>query len=325
MAARNKNSGQIMRIPSLIRTVLLTGAFVFPIGNLHADTSFHSANDGQEIIQNTGVANRLAVGEVLRSLTQQIPAAACHLHNGINVDDATALLSAGISQTTELLDALIYGDIFWGIEFPEVRRKTIAEIDALRAAWAPVQNAGFRLLDDPLSAQDAGLVSAVADSLFDRSYALLTTLDGQYSSSAEILSRDVMFIQISGRMTALNQRMALQACQLWSGPFDVDVDVDVDVAANLKQVMQDYEGSLRALTDGLPAMGILPPQTPGIADKLAEINGVWAQTAPLLALVAANEEISEQQRFDLYYQLIDEKVVLLDLVYLYQDHSKVAH
>ncbi|MFO8126758.1 hypothetical protein, partial [Yoonia sp.] len=59
--------------------------------------------------------------------------------------------------------------------------------------------------------------------------------------------------QISGRMTALNQGMARKACQLWSG------ETDSAIAADLRQSMQDYEGSLRALTDGLSAMGILPP------------------------------------------------------------------
>jgi hypothetical protein len=72
-------------------------------------------------------------------------------------------------------------------------------------------------------------------------------------------------------------------------------------------------------------MGMLPPRTPGIADKLAEIGGIWQQNRPLLALVAVGEEISDQQRHDLYYQLVDERVVLLDLVYLYQDHAKVTY
>ncbi len=308
-----------MRISSLLGTVLLTGASIFPLGSLNAESSFDAVTAGREIIQDTGVANRLTVGEVLRSLSQEVPAAACHLQNAVNVDDATDLLAAGIDQTDELLDALLHGDIFWGILFPEARRKTVAEIEALRADWAPVREAGRRLLEDPSRAQDAALVSGAADALMDKTYALLTTLDAQYSSSAEILSRDVMFIQISGRMTALNQRMAHVACQLWSG------GMNREFAADLKRSMQDYQGSLGALRDGLPAMGILPPQTPGIADKLAEIGNLWDQNRPLLALVAADEEISEQQRFELYYHLIDERVLLLDLVYLYQDHSKVAH
>jgi len=308
-----------MRIISFLSTVCLTGAFVLPIGTLNAETSFDAATGSQEIIQDTGVSNRLAVGEVLRSLTQEVPAAACHLQNGVNVDDATELLTVGLDESDELLNALLQGDIFWGLEFPETRRKTIAEIEELRTDWAPIQEAGRRLLAEPSNQQDAVFVAQAAEALFDKSYKLLTTLDAQYSSSAEIQSRDVMFIQISGRMTSLNQQMALVACQLWSG------GMDAERAEVLKRSMQDYQGSLRALTDGLPAMGILPPQTPGIADKLAEIGGVWEQNRPLLALVAAGEEISDQQRFDLYYQMIDERVVLLDLLYLYQDHSKVTH
>ena len=102
----------------------------------------------QSIIQDTGVANRLVVGEVLRSLSQEIPAAACHLHNGINVSDATENLTYGLDQVDELLDALTVGDIFWGIEGPEERRKTLAQLEYLRAEWAPLQAAGRALLEN---------------------------------------------------------------------------------------------------------------------------------------------------------------------------------
>ncbi|WP_340425165.1 type IV pili methyl-accepting chemotaxis transducer N-terminal domain-containing protein [Yoonia sp. GPGPB17] len=292
------------------------------MGGLHAETPFGTtttAGDTPSIIQDTGVANRLAVAGVLRSLTQEIPAAACHLYQDVNAEDARDLLSTGVDQTTELLDALLNGDIFWGVIAPETRRKTITEIEQLRSDWAPIHAASRRLLSDPSQQQDANQIVAAAEDLFDTSYALLTTLDAQYSNSAEILSRDVMSINLAGRMTALNQGMALKACQLWSS------DLDPVIAANLKQEMQDYEGSLKALSDGYAAMGILPPETPGLVNTLAEIGQIWDLNRQLLALVAAGEEISEQQRFDLYYNLIDERVLLLDLVYLYQDNSKVAY
>lgn len=308
-----------MKILSLLGAVVLTCASVLPFGDLLANPSSTASSDANNIIQETGVANRLVAGEVLRSLTQEIPAAACHLHYNVNVEDATELLTVGAEQINELLDALLFGDIYWGIEFPETRRKTIAEIEALRADWAPVLDAGRRLLGDPANSQNATAVSDAANMLFDNTYALLTTLDAQYSGSAEILSRDVMFIQVSGRMAALNQGMALKACQLWSG------ELDAEIAADLQQTMRDYQGSLLALSDGLPAVGIMPPQTPGIADKLAEISEIWRQNHPLLALVAVGEEISDAQRHDLYYQLIDERVLLLDLLYLYQDHAIVRY
>ncbi|WP_342069161.1 type IV pili methyl-accepting chemotaxis transducer N-terminal domain-containing protein [Yoonia algicola] len=307
-----------MRYTSFLASVFLTGAFLSAHGALHAQSLFEDTNE-RSIIQNTGVANRLTVAQVLLSLTQVMPAAACHLHNQVNTDDAIDFLGTSERQVDELLDVLLQGDIFWGVETPETRRKTIAEIEELRAAWTPVQQAARQLLDAPTDQEAAFILTRSGDELRERTYQLVTTLDAEYSSSAEILARDVMFIQLSGRLVTLNQQMALQACLLWSE------GMDQTIAEDLKRTIQAYSGSLNALTNGLPQMSILPPQTPGIADKLEEIGKIWMRNEPLLRLVAADEEISEQQRFELYYNLIDEKVVLLDLLYIYQDHSKLAH
>lgn len=297
-----------MACPSSLKAMALAMLAVLPAAPLTAE---------QSMIQDTGVANRLVVGEVLRALSQEIPAAACHLHHGVNVTDATDNLTYGLAQVDELLDALTQGDIFWGIEFPEERRKTLAEIESLRSAWAPLQDAGNALLSNPADAAANDQLAGAADIMLDQTYRLLTTLDGQYTSSAEILQRDVMFIQLSGRMAALNQHLALEACILWSeGP-------DAEVAADMIQTADMYHNSLNALTNGLSAMGILPPQTPGIADKLAEIEQMWLINKPALMGLADGQALTADAKHDLYYNMIDERVVLLDLVYLYQDHSKV--
>lgn len=322
MSVRPNMATFLMRQIFSIKAFMVSVLAIAPMAGAQAETQTAVQDawlvpvNGTSIIQDTGVANRLVVGEVLRSLTQEIPAAACFLHAGVNVEDATDNLMFGINQLDELLEALSIGDIFWGIEHPEERRKTISEIEALRADWAPVQRAGRALLDDPANAEAAAGVAGAADPLMDRTYRLLTTLDSQYSSSAEILKRDVMFIQISGRMAALNQRLALHAC-LMSKEFDQALATELSATSDM------YHNSLHALMEGLPAMGILPPQTPGIAEKLSEIEGIWNVNQPMLALVASCEGLSPAQLHDLYYNLIDERVLILDLVYLYQDHSKV--
>ena len=303
---------------------LLSAFFwLFPFGGLNAQTQLPAFSDwiiqanATDIIKDTGVANRLAVGEVLRTMTQEIPAAVCHLRNQIDPEDAADLLAVGVEQVDELLDALLLGDVFWGIEQAETRRKTIAEIEALRADWAPIQNASRRVLADYTDQDAAELVFGAADLLMDRTYRLLTMLDAEYSTSAEIQKRDVMFIQISGRMAALQQRSVLDACLLASR------GMDPEMVENLTLTMGQYQNSLQALTDGLPAMGILPPQTPGIAAKLEEIRSYWHRNRPVLDMIVAGQDTSDQMRYDLYNRMIDEHVSILDLVYLYQDHSKV--
>ncbi len=246
-----------MRYSSLLASVFLTGAMIMPVGGLYADSSFQSAGSAQAIIQDTGVANRLTAAQVLLSWTQAVPAAACHLHNQVNVADAAELLAVGDAQVEEVLNALLDGDIFWGIETPETRRKTIAGIEQLRATWAPAQQAARRLLETPTDKDAALILTQASDDLREQTYQLATMLDAQYSSSAEIQARDIMFIQLAGRLVTLNQQMALQACLLWSE------GMDQTIADELKQTIQAYNGTLSALSNGLPQMSILPPQTPG--------------------------------------------------------------
>jgi hypothetical protein len=271
----------------------------------------------QSIIQDTGVANRLVAGELLRVLTQEIPAAACHLHHDINAADATANLSDGVAQVGELLAALRNGDIFWGITTAETRRKTIAEIEGLGAAWQPVLAASEALLSDSGDADAMRQAVGMAEILLDQTDRLLATLEGQYSSSAEILRRDVMSIQIAGRMAALNQHMALQACRL------VTTGPDSEIAADLAQTALHYENSLRALIFGMEALGIQPPQTVGIAETLAAVEGIWKVNQPDIARVTSGTGLAAEDSELLYYHLTDERVLILDLLYLYQDHSKV--
>jgi len=306
----------IMRLKSFFRTTFVCTICAVPMAHVTAQTAAPSTMQ-TDIIQDTGVANRLTVGEVLRSLTQEIPAAVCHLQNQIDVDDAAGILAAGLDQVDELTGALLTGDIFWGIEATETRRKTIAEIEALQAEWAPIQAAGMRVLDDPSDQQAARIVYGAADILMDKTYRLLTTLDAQYSGSAEIQMRDVVLIQVAGRMAALHQRAALDACLLWSN------GEDAEIAQDLATTMSHYENSLRALLDGLPAMGILPPRTPGIADKLAEVESYWARNKAVLETAVTGQAATVDVREVLYNHIIDEHVSLLDVIYLYQDHSKI--
>lgn len=305
--------------PSLLLTTCAFSLLVAsqPVPGFADSFQKTGAADAASIIQDTGVANRLVVGELLRTLSQEIPAAACHLHNQINSADAEDVLTDGIAQVDELIAALAYGDIFWGITTAEARRKTIAEIANLRAQWAPVLASGRTVLADPSDRAATSLLIGMSDSLYDTTDRLLSTLDGQYSNSAEILRRDVMAIQIAGRMAALNQRIALGACSLTAN------GQDPELAADLAQTKTIYENSLMALSDGMPAIGLLPPPTPGISEKLAEIKSIWSENEILIARVVAGQDISQEERFDLYYGLIDERVLILDALYLYQDHSKV--
>jgi len=303
--------------------MMKTGALIclcgFLLSALGGPAVGQSAKAGvsSDIIQDTGVANRLVAGEVLRALSFEVPAAACHLHANVGSDDARNSIVADLELANALLNALTQGDVFEGIIGAETRRKTLLQLQELQSAWTGLGNAVQGLLDEPADRTGFEMTRDTAGGLPDLAAQLLTTLDAQYSGSAEILRRDVMFIQVAGRMAALNQQIALEACQLWSGPFDAAR------AAQLKLTMDQYRNSQLALSAGLPSLNLPPPQAPGIVDKLAEIQSYMADGDPLLQLVAVGEEIDLAQRERLYADLVEAQIAILDLLYLYQDHSKV--
>jgi len=63
-------------------------------------------------------------------------------------------------------------------------------------------------------------------------------------------------------MAALSQRLAFEACLVWSGAGNAEV------VADLLKTMGNFEASRTALHEGMPALGILPPPNAEIAAKL---------------------------------------------------------
>ena len=272
---------------------------------------------GLELAGDTGAANRIVAGDMLRSLSQEIPAAVCHLHNNVDVEEAAHLLEHSIEAFDIAADALLHGNEALGIIGAEARRKTIVELEELIAAWEPVHDAALQVLHEPADIDAVRVVYASADVMYEKTYHLLANLEGEYSNPSEVLAADVMLLEIVGRMAATNQRLAYDACMVWSHSSD-----DAHYAAELLESMSIYENSLTALTVGMPALGIAPPPTEEIAQKLHEIGDHWSDVHDMLLHVTTGEEIPDQERFDIYHELAVKLHAIEELEVLYQNYSK---
>ncbi|MCK0095798.1 type IV pili methyl-accepting chemotaxis transducer N-terminal domain-containing protein [Yoonia sp. F2084L] len=272
--------------------------------------------DLSELLHDSGAANRIVAGDLLRTLSQEIPAAACHLHNDIDVEEAEELLVTNVTIFDVVLDALLNGNPEIGIEGAETSRRTAVEIEHMIADWEPIHDAALKVLDNHDDAVALNVIYDAADIMFEKTYHLLSVIETEYSNPTEILQEDVMLLEISGRMAAMNQRLAYEACRVWSH------DGDSEMIADLQKSMGIYEGSLMALTNGMPSLGIVPPPTQEIAAKLAEIGDHWEDVHMQLEHVATGDEISEEERFALYHGLVEKLHRIEELEVLYQDHSK---
>lgn len=270
----------------------------------------------ENIPKDTGAANRIVAGGLLRTLSQEIPAAVCHLHNGIDVDEAAALLTDSINKFDTMTLALLNGNAALGIHGGETRRKTIVELENLIADWQPIQDAALAVLARPDDADAAAIVYGSADVMFEKTYHLLSKLEGQYAIPTEVLQSDIMLLEVSGRMAAMTQRMAYETCRVWSGD-----GTDV-VVSDLEATTQILENSMYALRDGLPELGILSAPTAEIAAGLGAVAADWDMIGGYIDQVIAGDVVSVASREDLYHQLAIKLHKVEEIEILYQDYSK---
>lgn len=269
-----------------------------------------------QIRSDGGASNRVVAAALLRTLSQEIPAAACHLHNNVDVEEAIEELSYSVAKFDAVLLALLNGNEDMGIAGGEARRKTVAELEALIEAWTPIHDAAVAVLDNPSDRNAVDVIYASTEVMLEKTYHLLTEIQSEYSNPAELLQSDLMLIEISARMAMMTQKMAYEACRVWSN------EGNDALVADLTETKQIYKASMDALTNGLPALGIIPPPTPEIADSLAAADADWSIIGGLLDRVVTGDPLTNEERVDLYHRLIVKVHKVEEIENLYQQYSK---
>ncbi|MCK0095797.1 type IV pili methyl-accepting chemotaxis transducer N-terminal domain-containing protein [Yoonia sp. F2084L] len=308
----------------------IPGALLVALGfpGLSADMSFASPGETRiengkivlvqqlEIITDSGSSNRIVAAALLRTLSQEIPAAACHLHNGVNVEEAKAELSYSVAKFDAVALALLNGNEAMGIIGGETRFRTVAELEALMAEWVPIHDAAIAVLEDPTNRQPVDVIYDATDIMLEKTYHLLSEIEAEYSNPVELLQSDVLLIEVSGRMAAMTQRMAYEACRAWSG------EGSEELIAELKKTIGIYEASMDALINGLPSLGVQPAPTAEIAESLTAADEDWSIIRGLLDRVIAADDLSVEERTDLYHRLVVKVHKVEEIEEMYQDYSK---
>ena len=240
-----------------------------------------SANaDTGTVQQDDGALARIAASRKLRTLSQRIPASACHLVAGVERDVSADLLTTAIAQIDATLDALEFGNADLNITGAETRRKTINAIEGIRDRWTPLKtaaeavrsgenaDANLQLIID----QNAATLAAIEQ--------LIVEVVGQYSNPTQMVDADSFLIDIAGRQAMLIQQMSKNACLMstnHSAP---------ETAENFLSAISVFDASLGALRNGMPSAGVRPPPTPAIADGLDQVSAEWTAMKPTLEAIA---------------------------------------
>lgn len=220
-------------------------------------------------VDDVGAAERIRAADRLRTLTQEVAAAACLFGNGQLPDLNRKLLVASIDEIDLLLDALLHGNDDLHIVGAERRKKTIREIEMIIAEWTPLRDAAQQVLVDVGNTAALHQIYDATPHFFYSASHLLSELEGEYAHPTLILFEDVMLLEFAGRQAMITQKIAYESCLVWSG-YGTQEHRD-----DLKVITDQFDLIARALHDGMPSLGIQAAPTDDIRIGLEDVIVDW--------------------------------------------------
>ncbi|MEO1639790.1 MAG: type IV pili methyl-accepting chemotaxis transducer N-terminal domain-containing protein, partial [Pseudomonadota bacterium] len=248
----------------------------------------------ESVAQDDGGAQRVNLSGKLRMLSQRVPAAACYLQNGVDVERSRAVLTGALAEFEQIVAGLEHGDMELGIPTAEERRRTLAGIAKLNELWVPLRQDANAILDGTGTPEHLASMASQSAEVLAVAQKLVVVISGQYANQAELLQSDTMLIDVAGRQRMLSQRMSKNACLASSG-------IASDVAiAELQGAHDTYHNSLFALYGGMQSAGINPPPTDEIEAALGEVIARWGGLEPLVQQVLDGGALSSDEKAVLF-------------------------
>ncbi len=262
-----------------------------------------------------GASERLEAADRLRTLSHEVASAACHLAGGIAPDQSRKLMIEAKEDFIQITAALRHGDESLKILGEETDRVILEDLDTLDAEWAVTEAAVRVLMEDPSDSAALATIKAESELLYATSDHLLSELSGEYSNPVDLMQVDAILMDIVGRQAMLTQKMAKEACEIWTG------NRSDDRVTALIESKDMFELGIRALHDGMPSLSIPPAPTPGIRYALEGVLADWSIVQGHMELVKAGT-IGEVEKEELYALLNKKMYELEDIVHLYVAFSK---
>ncbi|MEM9843410.1 MAG: type IV pili methyl-accepting chemotaxis transducer N-terminal domain-containing protein, partial [Pseudomonadota bacterium] len=148
---------------------------------------------------------------------------------------------------------------------------------------------------------------------------LSADISGQYANPFEITQANAMLINLAGRQRMLTQKMAKDACEIWTG-YHAEQGL-----ADLEETMIIYESSLSALLNGLPEMGIQKAPNEKIREDLVQILDRWYIIKGNLKKLLVGEELNMDQKYEIIHDFNLELDDLDHLIHDYKEYSESHH
>ncbi|MGD1883331.1 MAG: type IV pili methyl-accepting chemotaxis transducer N-terminal domain-containing protein [Paracoccaceae bacterium] len=275
------------------------------LSRLHDDDLFTRGIDSDG-------ADRIRLADRLTMLTQRVAAASCALTSDVAIEESHYHLEEAMHETDIILNALRYGNDALHILGPEENRRLLKDLYELDHEWQETHGAVEAVIADGHDVESAHVIDDHNLKLLELSSVLVSDVLGAYSHPYEMTQADALLIKIAGRQRMLTQKMAKDACEIWTGYHAKEGRED------LEKTMVIFENSLNALRFGMPAAGIEPAPTPAIEADLDKLLKRWSVIRGNLDKLLAGDELNMDQKYEIFH---DFNVELDELEHLIHDYK----
>ena len=260
-------------------------------------------------------ADRIRLSGQLPTLTQQVAAASCSLTSGVDLEEAHEILEHATLEFDRYLFALRHGDEELHILRPEERRRTLEDLDHVEAEWQAIHGAIDSVLVDGHDVDSAHIIDNHNLELLKLTSILASDIAEQYAHPFEISTADLQLIELAGRQRMLTQKMAKDACEIWT-----DYHAE-EGRADLRETMVIFENSLKALRFGYADAGISEAPNDAIRTDLDILLERWGVLKVNLQTLVDGGDLNEEQKYEVFHDL---EVELVDLDHLIEDYKEYA-
>ncbi len=264
-------------------------------------------------------ADRIRLADRLTMLTQRVAASSCALTSDVAIEESHYFLEEATDEFDIILDALRNGNEALHILGPEENRRTLHDLDMIEEEWMATHGAIDAVIADGHDVENAHIIDDHNLELLRRTSILASDINGQYSNPFEISQADAMLINIAGRQRMLTQKMAKDACEIWTGYHAEDGRKD------LMETMVIFENSMNALRYGMPDAGIQAAPTPEIEKDLDIILERWDVIRGNLDILLAGGELEMAGKYEIFHDFNLELDELEHLIHDYKVYVERHH
>jgi hypothetical protein len=271
-----------------------------------------------QFLEDKGASERINFSGKLRMLSQRLPAAACNNHAGIAPEQSEAILHAAKVEFDTIIEALEFGNADLNIIGEEARRKTLAAIANLHAAYDPFHATFDNIEKTGGSDTEVKELAEHNIAILNAAKLLVSEISGQYADPTALLQSDALTIDIAGRQRMLTQMISKEVCLISSGIYAEQSMATIGNTVNM------FEVSLNALMFGMEGAGIAPAPTGEILAGLETDQADWTEIKGCVEAVSSGEPIDDATRALVFIGLNKTMANMNAVVGLYAEDSKLG-